>query len=163
MLLRWSGRFQIVSLILGGQLVAFGAVLPWVYKRIDNPAGLSFDEGKITFALGLLAVLMGILRIFDRTDLLRWLTVVVGFSLGVTVVVLAFMKIMDIRSLQSMLGYLQLPYSVGVGLYLTMAGGAVTAVGSLFGVVPDRPARPEQFKWAPPPQDSIGEPASDLR
>ncbi len=174
MLMRWSGRLHIASLILGGLLmaigavlpwlhVAFGAPLPWVHNGFNNTAGLSFDEGKITFALGLLAVLMGILRIFDRTDLLRWLTIVVGFSLGVTAIVLAVTKIMDIRSLQDMLGYLQLPISIGVGLYLTVAGGVVTAVGSLFGIVPDRRPRSERFKWVAPPQDSIGEPTSDLR
>lgn len=161
MLLRWSGRVQTASFVLGGLFVAIGAVLPWVHNGFNNPAGLSFDEGKIAFALGLLTVLMGSLRIIDRTDLLRWLTVVIGFSLGVTAIVLAVMKIVDIRSLQYVLGYL--PISVGVGLYLTMAGGVVTAGGSLFGIVPDRPARSKQFMWVAPPQDSIGEPASNLR
>jgi hypothetical protein len=109
--------------------------MPWT--KIAGADGLDFVQGKITFALGLLAILVAAGRGIDRSDLVRWMTVVVGCSAGVIVATLARMKIVELEGMVD--GILRLFFAVDPverGLRVTLAGGIVTAAMSLLNVIP---------------------------
>jgi len=138
---------QATGLLVGGLLIVLGALLPWIDNDWNNPKGLEFSEGRITFSLGCVAIGLGILRVTGRHRLLGALVTVLGSWLSAAVLTLAVAELMDIRSMGNILAYL--PIRVGVGLRVTLVGGSLTAVGSLVGLLPSRP------RWLVPPTPDL--------
>ncbi len=131
-----QARLQVGALIGGGLLITVAATLSWV-EAAGAQAGVEFVEGKITFALGGVAVLLGILRSINKSDEAKITVTLLGGWLSIAAIMLALAKFADIRSYEHMLGFVKI--EAGSGLYLTMVGGFTTGAGSVLGFLPTRP------------------------
>ena len=133
-------------LIVAGALVAIGSLLPWEQARagvvsltrngFQLGANLSFStDGLIVMALGVIAALIGITRLTSRS-FPRWLN---GSPFVLGAVILVF-GIVDERSLANTVNGLRSSYpsgaySVGYGIWLVIAGGAIITLAGLLGRV----------------------------
>jgi hypothetical protein len=133
-------------LIVAGALVAIGSLLPWeqastgfvsiTRNGFQLGANLSFStDGLVVMALGVIAALIGITRLTSRS-FPRWLN---GSPFVLGAVILVF-GIVDERSLANTVNglrasYLSGAYSVGYGIWLVIAGGAIIALAGLLGRV----------------------------
>ena len=133
-------------LIAAGALVAIGSLLPWTQATtgfvsitrngFQLGANLSFStDGLVAVTLGVTASLIGLTRLTSRS-FPRWLN---GSPLILGAVILIF-GIIDERSLANTVkglraSYPSGAYSVGYGIWLVIAGGAVIALTGLLGLV----------------------------
>jgi hypothetical protein len=133
-------------LIVAGALVAIGSLLPWeqastgfvsiTRNGFQLGANLSFStDGLVVMALGVIAALIGITRLTSRS-FPRWLN---GSPFVLGAVILVF-GIVDERSLANTVNGLRSSYpsgaySVGYGIWLVIAGGAIIALAGLLGRV----------------------------
>jgi hypothetical protein len=133
-------------LIVAGALVAIGSLLPWeqastgfvsiTRNGFQLGANLSFStDGLVVMALGVIAALIGITHLTSRS-FPRWLN---GSPFVLGAVILVF-GIVDERSLANTVNglrasYLSGAYSVGYGIWLVIAGGAIIALAGLLGRV----------------------------
>jgi hypothetical protein len=129
-------------LIVAGALVAIGSLLPWeqastgfasiTRNGFQLGADLSFStDGLVVMALGVIAALIGITRLTSRS-FPRWLN---GSPFVLGAVILVF-GIVDERSLANTVNGLRSSYpsgaySVGYGIWLVIAGGAIIALAAL--------------------------------
>ena len=133
-------------LIAAGALVAIGSLLPWeqatsgfvsiTRNGFQLGANLSFStDGLVVMILGVVAAMIGITRLTSRS-FPRWLNRS-PFVLGAAI--LAF-GIFDERSLANTVNGLRSSdstglFSVGYGVWLVIAGGAIIALTALLGEV----------------------------
>jgi hypothetical protein len=133
-------------LIVAGALVAIGSLLPWeqastgfasiTRNGFQLGADLSFStDGLVVMALGVIAALIGITRLTSRS-FPRWLN---GSPFVLGAVILVF-GIVDERSLANTVNGLRSSYpsgaySVGYGIWLVIAGGAIITLAGLLGRV----------------------------
>ena len=131
-----QARLQVAALIGGGLLITAAATLTWM-ESAASQLGIEFVEGKITFALGGVSVLLGILRIINKSDEAKITATLLGGWLSIAVIMLALAKFADIRAYDHLLGFVKI--EAGSGLYLTMVGGFIAGAGSVLGFLPTRP------------------------
>lgn len=120
------------ALVVFGGLVVLAATLPWVEVAFlgTRATKLGVDgDGRITLALGVVVVLLGLL--VARGAGVLWTTVVAA-AVGVVVAVVAAVDLADVRDLVGTHGAFDVTVDVGTGLVLTLAGGlAVTATATV--------------------------------
>lgn len=122
-----SRRAATILVLVGGGLAIMGAILPWASATAPligtvNAAGTEGD-GKLTLALGVLVVVLGIVGLTDRRPLSWWLAGIAGAVVvwaGVYDATNASARIADAEGVSKGL----LTASVGIGLWITIAAGA---------------------------------------
>jgi hypothetical protein len=133
-------------LIAAGALVAIGSLLPWeqattgfvsiTRNGFQLGADLSFSaDGLVVMVLGVIVALIGITRLTSRS-FPQWLN---GSPIVLGAVILVF-GIVDGHSLANTVNGLRSSYSagaysVGYGVWLVIAGGAIIALAGLLGRV----------------------------
>ena len=133
-------------LIAAGALVSIGSLLPWeqattgfvsiTRNGFQLGADLSFSaDGLVVMALGVIAALIGITRLTSRS-FPQWL----NGSLALLGAVIVVFGIVDERSLANTVNGLRSSYpagaySVGYGVWLVIAGGAIIALAGFLGRV----------------------------
>jgi len=123
-----------IAVIVGAALAAIGCFLAWV--DVQGFTANAFDGGYVTslgdgdgkdgmliLPLALAAAALGVLHFKARNSLASLGLI----ALGVVIVGIAGYNIWKIVDLSDSMKY------VGIGLYLTIAGGVVTALAGLFG------------------------------
>ena len=150
-------KIQPLHLALGGgALVILGAFLPWASVSI-NFAGESSShstngmdgDGKITLVLGLCAVGLTVLKNPAKTKLFA-LIALIAAGLAALIGLYDASQIggnSDARAMMEAAGD-AIKVSLGMGIYLTIIGGAAASVGSLM-----------RWKSAPAPQSAAQPPA----
>lgn len=115
-----------VVALLGGALVALGAVLPWMslFAGLDSYSGLIGLYGRIVLAGGALIVVGGVL-LFVRSD---WLIRGLVGALGVGLAAFAMWLLFGVREILGHLGdHPMLVARPGPGLFVVLAGALVSA------------------------------------
>ena len=120
-------KAQVAALFFGGVLIAAAATLRWTTPAFFSPGvlGVNFGEGGIVLGLGGVAALFGALRFAIRTKAMLNAVTVLGAWLSMAVIMLAASALWDIDSQGRPAAY---------GLYLVVAGSAITFAGSLLGL-----------------------------
>jgi hypothetical protein len=113
----------------GGALLIVGAVTPWASVATAfgtlSIAGTEGD-GTITLIVGLVVTLLAVLELANSTDT-RALCGIGGVGAGA-------IGVYDLANISSRMSGLESQFahpSIGIGLYLTVAGGAAALVGAL--------------------------------
>jgi hypothetical protein len=158
-------KFAVALTGLGGLLMVFGTTLPFVVGSAGGPfegltaKGLRTADGKFDLAVGLIlltvAVLIWALRLTVFGTRILAVIAVVGS------VIIIYGTVVEIAGVPTLPGR-----SVGVGLYVELAGGIVGLVGGVLGLIaggralPMRPAPEGSTRLAPPTQERPSEPSS---
>ena len=138
-LARWAAWVHVSALIGGGMLITAASTRTWdgVYYAS------SITDGQITFALGGVAVLLGTSRVIIPTRATRLLATILGLWLSTAVGMNAFGTLRELGQFpDNLLGFLN--PQPQPALYATLAGGIITGLGSLLGLVP---AEPDALPW----------------
>lgn len=141
--------------LVGGLLVAVGAVLPWVsiYGGLYQYPAVAGTAGKLLLAGGLLAASLGAVLVFRPGRLPFWGAGLAGF---VTLAVAGYMTVRLLLGLRELAGDPFLLASFGIGPVVSLAGAAL-AFGTLFLRPPDAGSGPSPLP-APGPTGT-GRPA----
>jgi hypothetical protein len=134
---RWTGWFQGAGLVLGGLLTMIGAALPWFHSSgLGNTSaeGYQFQAGQWSFFLGIAAVALGLIAASTTNWRLQFFLAVAGLWIATGVLVPTIEQLNEFRRVQGILGFIA--YTVGSGIYVTMAGGALIALDSVLGLLP---------------------------
>lgn len=122
--------------LLGGALVGFGVILPWVstFAGLVTLSGVGVPTGRTLLALGALVAVAALVSVTARGAHARWAVGVLGFLAVLWSGYLLINLLAEVRGADSM----TLP-AVGPGLPVSLAGG-VLALSVLF--LPERSAAP---------------------
>jgi hypothetical protein len=129
----WAGWFQGAGLVLGGLLTMIGAALPWLHS--GGPVeGYQFEAGQWSFFLGIAAVALGLIAATTTNWRLHFFLAVAGLWLAVGVLAPTIEQLREIQRWAGALGFIA--YTVGNGIYVTLAGGSLIALDSVLGLLP---------------------------
>jgi hypothetical protein len=144
--------------IVGGALLALGSLLPWAEVSGSGASvtakGIDGSDGYITLAAGIVAIVVGVVMTRRAKRVLTVLAIlagVVGGGLGLYDAVTAKDSVLDAAAeelapsfevsvdqvrvvLDQAVDAGQLGVSVGIGLYVVIAGGVVALVGGVLGM-----------------------------
>ncbi len=136
---RWAAWVQVSTLVGGGMLISAASTRTW-----DGVfSASSTADGQITFALGGVAVLLGTSRVIIPGRATRLLATILGLWLSTAVVMIAIGTLRELgRIPDDLLAFLN--PQPQPALYATLAGGIITGLGSLLGLVP---AEPDALPW----------------
>jgi hypothetical protein len=123
-----------IAVIVGAALAVIGCLLPWVdvlgttinsfdFGYVTNSNGGDGKDGLLILPLAIAAAALGVLH-FKARNSLATLAVI---ALGVAIVGIAGYNLWKVFDAADSLKY------VGIGLYIIIAGGVVTALAGLFG------------------------------
>jgi hypothetical protein len=134
--------FGLSALIIyaGAGLILWGAFQPWRAIGFHPPHGFEDVHGKITFGIGAVTLALPSLRVLDGGVATRLLVALFGCLLGGVATAIGLQEIVDIRE-TSDIGFMP-PPDVGIGLYMTVVGGALVFIGSLASALVPASARP---------------------
>jgi hypothetical protein len=133
----WAGWFQGAGLVLGGLLTMIGAALPWLHSSglgETSVEGYQFEAGQWSFFLGIAAVALGLLAASTTNWRLHFFLAVAGLWLAAGVLAPTFEQLDQLRLWEGILGFIA--YTVGNGIYVTLAGGSLIAFDSVLGLLP---------------------------
>ncbi|GAA5155284.1 hypothetical protein GCM10023340_40170 [Nocardioides marinquilinus] len=135
-----AGRLPGWVVVGSAALVCLSAFLPWVTLGGESFSGIGGDDvggakdGVITLALGIVALLAGLGRaLVKRSGGLQVTCSIVALLMGLLVALVAVIDIADVSDLGDVLDV-----GVGIGLWLTLVGGIVLAVGGVWALVKRR-------------------------
>jgi hypothetical protein len=144
---RGKHREASLMMLVGGAVAVVSGFLPWASVGPFTVDGMDGD-GRITAALGAFVGVIGLMRL-QRSRMSKW-AVWVAIVCGVVIAVTGVVDYADLPELAS----------AGIGLYGTIAGGVVGAIGGFIArkqplVAPDdAPTRPPPSQ--PPPSAPAG-------
>lgn len=127
------GRGRAAAVVLGGALVATGALLPWLtlFAGLQHYSGLIGLYGRLVLAGGIAAVALG-LAMFARPA--RWLHVG-GLTLGLTLTIFTMWLVGRLfETMHGVAADAMLIARPGPGLFVTMAGAVLVATAAVQGV-----------------------------
>ena len=123
-----------IAVIVGAALAVIGCLLPWVdalgttinsfdFGYVTNSNGGDGMDGLLILPIGVVAAVLGGLHFKGRNSL----TGLAVIALGAAIVGIAGYNLWKVFDAMDSMKY------VGVGLYMTIAGGLVTALAGLLG------------------------------
>ena len=123
-----------IAVIVGAALAAIGCLLPWIdafgqtangfdFGYITNSNGADGKDGLLILAIAATAAVLGGLH-FKARNSLAGLAII---ALGAAIVGIAGYNLWKVFDAMDSMKY------VGIGLYMTIAGGLVTALAGLLG------------------------------
>jgi hypothetical protein len=123
-----------IAVIVGAALAVIGCLLPWVdalgttinsfdFGYVTNSNGGDGMDGLLILPIGVVAAVLGGLHFKGRNSLAGLALI----ALGAAIVGIAGYNLWKIYDFADSLEY------VGIGLYMTIAGGVVTALAGLLG------------------------------
>ncbi|HEX7463723.1 MAG TPA: hypothetical protein VF382_02360 [Actinomycetota bacterium] len=120
--------------MIGGGLVLLGSFLPWATIRsavLSSPGSLSVNgtdgDGQITLVLALVIVGIGVVGLMGRPRF--WL---ISLIAGCLAALVAVIDIIDVSRTAGEVESAYLDASVGIGLWVVLAGAVVAVVGAWF-------------------------------
>ncbi len=105
--------------LVGGAAIALGSFLAWGTVFGISISGIESGDGWITFVAGAAIAAVGLMAYLGKSTLPGWVAWV-GIVVGLGVALINFFDIMGTDGV-----------SVGIGLWLMLAGGIVAIVGTL--------------------------------
>lgn len=163
-------RFALGASVVGGALAAVSAFLSWskggfsitsssgteTQEGTSSTAGIDITEGKVALAVGILVVAAAIVWLIVKGPTPRRLTNFLVFAGGVALLVIGIAQVAGISGEEGLVlsGLTQSgeevsigsKTTVGLGLWLTIAGGALAAGGAVLVFLGGR-----SVPGAPPP------------
>lgn len=136
-----SSAVKIIGLVIGvfAALTAVAAFLPWVSGAISvnglgsSDASTKATDGVLTLIMAVVAGIFGVVStLTTKRSPLHLTAGIIALVLGLLVVVIAFIDIADVQDTADKLGA---AFEVGIGLWLTLAGGIGLAVAGVAGIV----------------------------
>jgi len=123
-----------IAVIVGAALAAIGCLLPWVdalgttinsfdFGYVTNSNGGDGMDGLLILPIAVVAAVLGGLHFKGRNSLASLAVI----ALGAAIVGIAGYNLWKVFDAMDSMKY------VGIGLYMTIAGGVVTALAGLFG------------------------------
>lgn len=117
--------------IVAGLVLIRGAVMPWL-TGATSTAGIEYGEGKLIFALGIVALVLAIGSALPQTPAQQLGLSFLRYEVAVVVLIVGVQKLVELRDLLNAQGFVA-PH-IGHGLYVTLAGGSLLAATGLAGV-----------------------------
>ena len=123
-----------IAVIVGAALAAIGCLLPWIDAFGQTANGLDFGfvmdstggdgkDGMLILPLAIAAAALGVIHFKARNSLASLALI----ALGAAIVGIAGYNLWKVFDAMDSMEY------VGIGLYMTIAGGLVTALAGLLG------------------------------
>ncbi len=122
-------RWRAAAVVLGGGLVATGALLPWItlFAGLQRYSGMIGLYGWLVLAGGVASVAIGLAMVRQRG---RWLALC-GLTLGLTLTIFtAWLVARLFETMHGLGGDAMLVARPGPGLFVAMAGALIVAAAA---------------------------------
>ena len=126
---QFIGRRRAAAVVLGGGLVATGAVLPWLtlFAGLQHYSGMIGLYGQLVLAGGVASAVIGVAMFVRRA---RWLQLG-GLMLGLTLTIFTIWLVGRLfETVHGLGGDAMLVARPGPGLFVAMAGALVVAIAA---------------------------------